>query len=109
MTANIIRFKSEDILNSTGQGNIATLSMDADFTAKPNTSTKDNSPTHDLFGLSPKGKEILIGAIWQNINKDGNPYFSLSIPVLNYRANLGQAAGQDEPEVQAIIPWTSKP
>lgn len=109
MTANIIRFTSEDILNSEGKGNIATLSIDADFTAKPNTSTKENSPTHDLFALSPKGQEIMVGAIWQNTSKAGNLYFTLSIPVLNFRANLGQAAGQDEVEVQAIIPWTSKP
>lgn len=109
MAANIIRFENSDIAKSKGQGNIATLTMDLDFTAEPFSSKKANTPTHQLYAKSPKGQDIQIGAIWRNQNRDGKPYSTLNIPALNFRANLGQAAGQDEPEVQAIIPWTPQP
>jgi len=104
-TANIIRFETANIEGSKGAGTIATLTADFDFTAEPFQSDKPKAPTHQLFGKSPSGYPVQIGAIWKNENTNGGEYFSISIPQLNYRANLGQAAGQDEPEVQAIIPW----
>jgi len=77
-----------------------------DKCGNPVTSDNDKAPTHRLDGRSPAGHRIDCGAIWKNISREtGKPYLSLDIPSRNFKANLGQAAGQDDPAVKAIIPW----
>jgi uncharacterized protein (DUF736 family) len=104
---NIIRFESAEIIGSKGEGRLATLTFDEVIFAEPVTSDNEKAPTHQLFANSPRGARVQIGAIWQRENQKGEPYLSITIPQLHFRANLGKAAGQDEQEVQAIIPWNS--
>ncbi|AVX06002.1 hypothetical protein MXMO3_03499 (plasmid) [Maritalea myrionectae] len=104
---NIIRFETAQIEGTKGKGRLATLTFDENIFAEPVTSDNEKAPTHQLFANSPRGARVQIGAIWKRKNKEDKPYFQVSIPQLNFRANLGKAAGQDEDEVQAIIPWNS--
>jgi len=106
MTANILNFDNEAIETSKATGTIATIDWDLDITLVPNEGSKSNSPTHRIVAKSPRGHDIECGAVWKKQNKEtGADYFSLNIRGRNFNANLGQAAGQDDPAVQAIIPW----
>ncbi|WP_420337163.1 DUF736 family protein [Roseibium sp.] len=107
MLANILHFENDELIGSKATGTIATLDWDLTIEAEPVTSGNDKAPTHRLYGRSPAGHRIDCGAIWQNVSKEtGKPYLSLDIPSRSFKANLGQAAGQDDPAVQAIIPWS---
>lgn len=106
MTANILSFSNKAIETSKASGTIATLDWDLDITLVPNQGNKSNSPSHRIFARSPRGHDIECGAVWKKQNKEtGADYFSLTIRSRSFNANLGQAAGQDNPAVQAIIPW----
>ncbi len=107
-TTNFIKFENNDIFTAAGTGSASTLTFDEDFTVEPVASKSDNAPTHRLLGKSPKGYPIQIGAIWKNKSKAGEDYLTLHIRDHNFRANLGQMAGQDEPALQAIIPWDKR-
>ena len=106
MTTNILTFAAKDLLNSKATGSISTLDWDLIIDAVPVERKSDKSPTHRVFGTSPAGHKVECGAIWLKQNKEtGADYYSLNIRDRNFNANLGQAAGQDKPTVQAVIPW----
>ena len=106
MNTNIIKFENENLETSKGKGSISTLNFDADVELVPNPSSNDMAPTHRVFSRSPRGRQIEIGGVWKKFNKEtGEPYFTLSIREHGFNANLGIAAGQDDEQVQAVIPW----
>lgn len=106
MNTNIIKFHNDDIETSKGTGSISTLTFDVDVTVEPNNSDNPMAPTHRVFARSPRGKLIEVGGVWKKFNQEtGAEYFTLSIRQYNFNANLGRAANQDDPTVQAVIPW----
>jgi uncharacterized protein (DUF736 family) len=106
MTTNILKFETEDFLTSKATGTISTLDWDLTIEAQPAERKSDKSPTHRLYGRSPAGHSIDCGAIWLKQSKStGKEYLSLSLRGRDFNANLGQAAGQDDPTVQAVISW----
>ena len=106
MNTNIIKFENENLETSKGKGSISTLNFVADVELVPNPSKNEMAPTHRVFSRSPRGRQIEIGGVWKKFNKEtGEPYFTLSIRQYGFNANLGIAAGQDDEQVQAVIPW----
>lgn len=106
MTTNIIKFQNDEIATSKGTGSISTLTFDIDVTIEPNNSENPMAPTHRVFARSPRGKLVECGGVWKKQNQDtGADYFTLSIRDYGFNANLGKAAGQDEDNLQAVIPW----
>lgn len=106
MNTNIIKFHNDDIATSKGVGSISTLTFDVDVTLEPNSSDNEMAPTHRVFARSPRGKMIEVGGVWKKFSKEtGDAYFTLSIREFGFNANLGKAAGQDDEQVQAVIPW----
>jgi len=86
-------------------GNIATLAFDIDFTGVPLTSDNPAAPKFRLFSKSPRGKRIEVGALWENLNREDKPYYSVSINTGHGRffANLGRYPGQDDEDLYAVI------
>ena len=87
------------------KGQIKTLSVRAPIDILPNTSkTADTHPDFRVFSQS-----VEIGAGWvKTAESSGKDYVSLSLsdPAFGGRklfANLGQAAGQDDANVFAVI------
>lgn len=106
MLTNIITFENDNIETSIGEGSISTLTFDIDVTIEPNTSSNPMAPSHRVFARSPRGKLVECGGVWKKQNQEtSEDYFTISIRDYRFNANLGQAAGQDDPSVQAVIPW----
>lgn len=102
---NFIKFNSDDIEKSNGKGGISTLTFDHALIAEVFNSPNEKAPTHKVYAFSPAHHKVEVGAIWKKNNQAGDPYFTIQLPELNFNANLGQFAGQDDPSVQAIIRW----
>jgi uncharacterized protein (DUF736 family) len=102
---NFIRFDNDDFTKATGTGLVSTLDRDIDIKVVPFTSDNPKAPTHRVFAKSPRGLDIEVGGIWQKLNAEKKPYYTLSIKGLKLNANLGRFPGQDDDQVQAIIPW----
>ena len=88
-------------------GTIATMSFDLDFTGEGvDNNGKEGTPAFRLFAKSPRGRRIDVGGIWQRVNKEGNPYYTLTLNTghTKWYANLGQYPGQDDPSLYAVIP-----
>lgn len=102
---NYIQFESDDIDKVGGKGRISTLDRDIEITVTPFQSDKDKAPTHSVYAKSPAGYDINVGAIWQGENAQGGMYRYLTLKRLDFRANLGRFAGQDDGSLQAIIEW----
>jgi uncharacterized protein (DUF736 family) len=87
------------------KGQIRTLSIRADIDIIPN-GTKAGD-THPDFRVMTAGVEI--GAGWVRVGEtSGRTYVSLSLAAPEFGprklyANLGRAAGQDDPDVFAVI------
>ncbi len=109
MTTNCITFENPDIETAKGTGSISTLTFDIDITVEPVTSDNPMAPTHRVLGRSPRGRLVECGGIWKKQNRDtGADYFTLSIRDFSFNANLGKAANQENPAVQAVIAWGPK-
>ena len=87
------------------KGQLTTLSIQADIEIVPNRDkAHENQPDYRVFA-----GRVEVGAGWiRDGERSGKPYTSLSFaaPEFGQRklyANLGQAAGQDDPDVYAII------
>jgi uncharacterized protein (DUF736 family) len=87
------------------KGYLKTVSIRADIDLVPNTAkSADNQPD---FRVLTQGVEI--GAGWvRKAESSGNDYVSLSLAAPEFGprrlyANLGRAAGQDDPDVFALI------
>ena len=109
MTTNCIKFESADLETAKGTGSISTLTFDLDISVEPVTSDNPMAPTHRVLGRSPRGRLVECGGIWRKQNREtGADYFTLTIRDYGFNANLGQAAHQDDPTLQAVIPWGPK-
>ncbi|MEM6898932.1 MAG: DUF736 family protein [Pseudomonadota bacterium] len=109
MTTNCIKFDGEDIETAKGVGSISTLAFDIDITVEPVANDNPLAPTHRVLGRSPRGRLVECGGIWKKQNREtGADYFTMSIRDFGFNANLGKAAHQDDPTVQAVIPWGPK-
>ncbi len=88
------------------EGTLAMMSLKKRINIRPN-SAKENDAQPDFRVYTEDRVEI--GGGWNRVGKvSGNPYISLtfSAPELGPRkvyANLGRAAGQDDPDVMAIL------
>ena len=87
-------------------GNVATLSFDIDLTGESVESDNDKAPVFRLFAMSPRGRRIDVGGIWQRRNAEGKPYYTLTLNTGHSRwyANLGRYPGQDDDSLYAVIP-----
>ena len=87
-------------------GTISTMSFDIDFTGEGVDAGKDGSPAFRLFAKSPRGRSIDVGGIWVRTNKEGNPYYTLTLHTgqTKWYANLGKYPGQDDDTLYAVIP-----
>ena len=90
------------------KGNLKTLGIKAPIEFIPNsTKNTDKQPDYLVF---VDGVEV--GAAWSRVSKtSGNDYVCLQIAAPEFgprkiTANLGQAAGQDDPDTFAII-WNA--
>lgn len=86
-------------------GNIATLAFDIDFRGEAITSENPDAPRFRLFARSPRGRPIEVGALWENLNREEKPYYSVSIDTGygRYYANLGRYPRQDDENLYAVI------
>ncbi|MCG8273819.1 DUF736 domain-containing protein [Aquamicrobium sp. NLF2-7] len=86
-------------------GNVATLAFDIDFKGEPVSSDNPDAPKFRLVAKSPRGRSIEVGALWQNLNREDKPYFSISLETGygRYYANLGRYPGQDDESLYAVI------
>lgn len=105
---NFIKFEADTIKTAKGQGRISTLDRDVEVTFLPFTSENPKAPSHQIFAKSPAGYAVQIGGMWMVKSNDGNDYYTLSIKSMGYNANLGIMAGQDDVQLQAVIPWEPK-
>lgn len=87
------------------KGQLKTISIEADIDIVPNRDkANQNQPDYRVYA-----GRVEIGAGWNRTSeRSGNEYTSLAFaaPEFGQRklyANLGQAAGQDDPDVYAII------
>ncbi|MFG1298055.1 DUF736 family protein [Xanthobacter sp. V13C-7B] len=98
---NYIRFDGNKLT-----GNIATLSFDIDITGTEMQADNDKAPVFRLYAMSPRGRKIDVGGIWQRTNSRNEPYYALSINAGHGRwfANLGRYPGQDDDALYAVIP-----
>jgi uncharacterized protein (DUF736 family) len=88
------------------KGSLNTLTVKAAIQIIPNTSkSADKQPD---FRVVSKGTEI--GAAWTKENQEGGKYVSVSLCDPSFGklyANLGIAAGQDDPDTFAVI-WNPR-
>ncbi len=90
--------------NGSYRGTIRTLSVKAAIEIQPSEKAKDNHPDFRVFS---EGVEV--GAAWTRTGRQsGEDYVSVSIAAPEFGprklyANLGPAAGQDDPDVFALI------
>ncbi len=87
------------------KGALTTLSIQSDIALVPNRDkATENQPDYRVFAGRSE-----VGAGWiRTGERSGNEYVSLSLAAPEFGprklyANLGQAAGQDDPDVFAII------
>lgn len=85
--------------------NIASLAFDIDFVGEPVTSDNSSAPRFRLLARTPRNRQIEIGALWENMNREQKPYFSISVDTGHGRfyANLGPYPGQDDENLYAVI------
>jgi uncharacterized protein (DUF736 family) len=89
-------------------GSITIKSYGGKAFLQPIRRTSDSAPDFRLFGVGDGGHKFEAGAAWTKTRKDGDgEYVSLKIdfpelPAPIY-ATLGVMAGQDDPDVMAII------
>lgn len=100
---NYIKFEQDDLVTAKGRGLISTLERDFAIEIVPFQSENPKAPTHQIYAKSPAGYPLSIGGIWKNKNQWDADYFTLSIPRIGFKANLGRFAGQDDESLQAII------
>lgn len=87
-------------------GQINTLTLNAPLTMEPITKTNDKAPDFRIYSGRAE-----VGAGWKKIGRESRAeYISISLesPELPKKilANLGQASGQDDEDVFAII-WNA--
>ena len=92
-------------LDGSYKGNIRTLTITADIRIIPNrTKAREGQPDYRVLSGN-----VELGAAWDKVGQtSGNPYVSLTVSAPEFGprklyANLGQAAGQDDPDVFAIV------
>ena len=102
---NFVRIDGNKLL-----GNVATLTFDIDFTGEPVASDNPDAPKYRIFAKSPRGRRIEVGAVWQNLNREDKPYYSISLNtgLGRFYANLGRYPGQEEDNVFAVIEQTRR-
>lgn len=106
---NYIQFDADDLDTASGTGLISTIKWDHDIRVVPFDSENPKAPTHRVFIKSPRGYDVDAGGIWKKKNREGGTYYNLSIPDMEFNANLGRLAGQDDERLQAVIPWGPAP
>jgi len=86
-------------------GNIASLAFDIDFVGEPITSDNPSAPRFRLLAKTPRNRQIEIGTVWENMNREQRPYFSISVDTGygRFYANLGRYPGQDDEKLYAVI------
>ena len=107
---NFIQFDADNHDESQGKGRISTITKDLPIEVEPFTSDNPKAPVLRVYSRSPAGHRIEIGGIWRRDRADGSgTHLTLTVPGLALRANLGRMAGQDDPNLMAIIPWSGTP
>jgi uncharacterized protein (DUF736 family) len=89
-------------------GELRMLSFHTQLRMVPITRPHDKAPDFRLYGRSPNGKAVDVGAAWTKTGREtGETYVSLKIDIPElpqvYYATLGRAAEQDDPDCMAII------
>jgi uncharacterized protein (DUF736 family) len=89
-------------------GELRMTSLHTPLRMVPVTRATDKGPSYRLYGRSPNGKAVDVGAAWIKTPRDGGEtYISLKIDVPElpqvYYATLGRAADQDDPDLMSII------
>ncbi len=102
-----IGFVTHNPENDTFTGEIKTISIRCPIRFEPRRNkTNDRQPDYSVYT-----DNVEIGAAWKKVSQEDKEYVSLTIaaPEFGRRklfANLGKAAGQDDPSVYAII-WNT--
>lgn len=88
------------------EGNLQTMAVRAKIVMLP---IANPSPKGSQFRVFTSGR-IEIGAAWNKTSNEGKGYISVKLQDPSFNtlyANLGPAAGQDDPNVLAII-WNPR-
>ena len=102
---NFVRFDSDRHDTSTGKGCICTPKGQLPFEIAPSPSNIPNGPVAQIFGCSPAGHRVEMGAIWrQSLFGGAGTYLMLSIPGMGLRATLERDPNQTDPNLLAIVP-----
>lgn len=90
-------------------GRIATMWLDLDFTAlrDPDAAGTDR-PLYRVYGKSPRGALIEIGAIWERLNRHREPYLAISISDTgikdrSFSGNIGRLPGGSHDDLRQGI------
>lgn len=107
MTNTLINYIKFDEANKTLTGNIASLAFDIEIIGEAFASGNEKAPIFRIYGMTPRGRHIEIGGIWEKESQLGKPYLTMSVNTGHARlnANLGRYSGQDDETLMAIIPW----
>jgi uncharacterized protein (DUF736 family) len=107
MTNTLINYIQFDADSKTLTGNIASLGCDIEITGEAFASDNDKAPVFRIYGMTPRGRRIEIGGIWEKESQLGKPYLTMSVNTghAKLNANLGRYPGQDDETLMAIIPW----
>ena len=90
--------------DGTFKGHLRTLTINVEIRFVPIAKPVENGPKYRILA-----GPVEVGAAWERIGKEsGQPYLSVTLATPEFGpkkiyANLGQAAGQDDPDVFAII------
>jgi uncharacterized protein (DUF736 family) len=89
-------------------GQLRMLTFETALRMVPIARASDKAPDFRLYGRSPTGKAVDVGAAWTKTPRDGGEtYVSLKIDVPElpqvYYATLGRAADQDDDDLMSII------
>ena len=89
-------------------GYIASLTLDADINLLPNDRReKENHPNFIVYGKSPRGRDIEIGAAWAKTSKTGNPYLSISVEIGSENLRLNGVNGEGHTENFTLKPYVN--
>jgi len=78
-------------------GHIADLAFDADIELVPNPrKSKDEHPEFVIYGKSPRGRRVEIGAAWSRVSQNDNEYLSMSLSIMGNQVRVNALPDGDK-------------
>lgn len=88
------------------EGFIADLGFDTEVSLRRNKDAKhDRSPDFIVYGKSPRGRQIRIGAAWEKVSQAENNFLSLTINVMGNQHNVNALYREQDGDMLDIRAW----